>query len=823
MGDDDEAVAIATLVRAARDDRHDPVAELLRAGVRTRLLGIPSTPPRIGRFVVLEIAGRGATGTVFAAYDPRLDRKVALKLLHTRDAADESRVLDEARALARLAHPHVVAIYEADRSEHGAFVVMQFVAGGDLRRWLGEATRSWSAIVTAFVGVADGLAAAHVSGIVHGDVKPENILVTEHGLCIADFGVAHRLDADGVAAGGGTRGYLAPERDEGGGASVAADQYAFAVTLFEALCGRRPPLDATHPLQLPRRVQSIVQRALAREPSRRFATMAELAAALRTTLRPRRWPLVVTGSAMLLGAIAIARGTGTTERCDGGEHRIAAVWDDARAQTLRAALVAAAPTSAAVMVEPAIAAIDRRADAWRAGYREVCKATFERAEQSDSLHDVRMRCLGRRLDELDAAIATMSEVADASEVAGAIEVVDALPELERCSAERVAAVETEVGPVEHEAEIGRVRRDIDRAWAAYNLARYRIARDEARRITDAAAAIGWAPLQLEAAILLGAAQGRIDTPELADATLRRAYLLAMRLHDDAAAADVALRILRSTMFAGEHDRVIALADFARGSAVRAGGDGAEIDGVLGEARLDAGDADAAAELLSNALVHEQRPPRRAILHSLLGSAALAKQEPSTALAEYRAALDEAVAHWGAEHPEIGFFLQRLGRGQHAIGDDAAALATLQRALALREAALGPGDRAIAGGLADLADVELALGRRPDARAHLERALEIRMRQDPTHPRLAELHRRLAVIDRADGDPAGARGQLSRAIDLRRAATPSHPELIELLRARAELSRTLGDIEAAQRDEAEVDARRAGPALGESPNRTRPLR
>jgi tetratricopeptide (TPR) repeat protein len=360
-------------------------------------------------------------------------------------------------------------------------------------------------------------------------------------------------------------------------------------------------------------------------------------------------------------------------------------------------------------------------------------------------------------------------------------VVDALPELARCSADRVRTYDEP-----NDERIAQGRRDLDHAWAAFNLARYPAARAEAERIVDRAAAIGWAPLQLEADILLGATQARIDTPAIAEATLHRAYLSAMRLGDDAAAADVALRLLRSAMFAGKLERVQTLADFARGAALRAGLDDTEVDGVVGEALLGAGDAIAATSAIEHALAGERRAPRRAILHTLLGSAALAREQPDEALAHYSTALAEAEAHYGADHPEIGFFLQRLGRGQHAIADDAAALATLQRALALREQVLGPDDRAVASALADLADVELAIGRRTDAQVHLERALAIRTKHDAEHPRLAELHRRLATIARQRGDVDGARAHLDRAIELRRASTPEHPELVELERERADL-------------------------------------
>src|SRR5262249_44380898 len=151
------------------------------------------------------------------------------------------------------------------------------------------------------------------------------------------------------------------------------------------------------------RVQAILARAEHVDPAQRFASMAEVASALRATLRPRRWPIVIAAIATLGLALAIVR---SDDRCGGGDRRVAEVWRPDRAEQLRAAFVAAAPLAGEAMARPVIDAIDRDAQAWAHAHRDVCEATWVRAEQSDALHDARMRCLARRLDELDAAIAT---------------------------------------------------------------------------------------------------------------------------------------------------------------------------------------------------------------------------------------------------------------------------------------------------------------------------------------------------------------------------------------------------------------------------------
>src|SRR5262249_26844631 len=156
----------------------------------------------------------GAMGTVYAAYDPRLDRKVAVKVLHAADAAANARVLAEARALGKLAHPNVVAIHDAGEDDGVVHVVMELAAGIPLRTWL-HTPRPWRDIVRVLREAGAGLAAAHRADLVHRDIKPENILVGDDRARVVDFGLAHpdagtgtTSDADATAAAGTPR-YMA--------------------------------------------------------------------------------------------------------------------------------------------------------------------------------------------------------------------------------------------------------------------------------------------------------------------------------------------------------------------------------------------------------------------------------------------------------------------------------------------------------------------------------------------------------------------------------------------------------------------------------------
>ena len=220
-------------------------------------------PKTIGRYEVLGRIGSGGMGVIYAALDPSLGRKVAVKLLNPKGGQHKdarNRLLREAQALARLSHPSVVQVYEAGEFADQVFVAMEFVQGTTLRQWQLGADRSWRAILGAYKAAAEGLAAGHSAGIVHRDFKPDNVLVSSDGeVRVIDFGLA-RTEAE-VPTGSdgarmlpvdsdlaltktgtlmGTPAYMAPEQFKGETADARTDQFAFCVALYEALYGYRP-------------------------------------------------------------------------------------------------------------------------------------------------------------------------------------------------------------------------------------------------------------------------------------------------------------------------------------------------------------------------------------------------------------------------------------------------------------------------------------------------------------------------------------------------------------------------------------------------------
>jgi tetratricopeptide (TPR) repeat protein/tRNA A-37 threonylcarbamoyl transferase component Bud32 len=287
----------------------------------------------VGRYVVLEEIGRGAMGVVFAAYDPELDRKIALKLMAvgSRREGSSVRLLREAQAMARLSHPNVITVHDVGTADGDVFIAMEWIEGGSLRSYLAASQRRWDEIVRRFIEAGEGLAAAHRQGIVHRDFKPDNVLVRADGrACVGDFGLARRDEVStsgtsstpslfddmrstlqgraaaaacmtATGASMGTPAYMAPEQHLRANVDARSDQFSFCVALWEALCGARPfagttigaialsvTSDKREPFPrdspVPSKIRAALERGLSTLPERRFEHMDELLVQLRAGL-----------------------------------------------------------------------------------------------------------------------------------------------------------------------------------------------------------------------------------------------------------------------------------------------------------------------------------------------------------------------------------------------------------------------------------------------------------------------------------------------------------------------------------------------------------
>ena len=260
-----------------------------------------------GRYAVTARIAHGGMATVYQATDTRLDREVALKVMHAELARDEEfvrRFIGEAKSVARLSHQNVVAVFDQGADGPFLYLAMEYVPGRTLKELLRANGRFPPATALEIMaGVLDGLAAAHASGIVHRDVKPENVLVTADGrIKVADFGLARALSAAGHTRAGlliGTVAYVPPEQVTGGTTGPRGDVYSAGVMFFELLTGRLPftgdtplsiayqhvntdvPAPSAMAPGLPPAIDQLVLAATSRDPARRPADADEFLRAVR--------------------------------------------------------------------------------------------------------------------------------------------------------------------------------------------------------------------------------------------------------------------------------------------------------------------------------------------------------------------------------------------------------------------------------------------------------------------------------------------------------------------------------------------------------------
>jgi len=698
---------------------------------------------RVGRYVVLDAIGAGAMGIVYRAYDPELDRDVALKLVRVlgdergRDRARE-RVVREAQAMAKLAHPNVVAVYDASTYGAHVFVAMELVDGTNLEMWLTAAPRSWRAIAMVFRDAARGLAAAHAAGIVHRDFKPANVLVGKDGRArVSDFGLAttaQETRAELV----GTPAYMSPEVRAGAAADASSDQYSFAVALREAL-GTSP-----------RRLRSVFRRAQASEPSARFTSMDDVGRALDRALASRaRWLVPAAALVIVIGGASVYMlAAAHAESCTPPRDRLAGIWDAPRRSAIERAFIASGDPRARETWTIVDGNLERATSSWLASHVRACVATHVRHEQSSELLDRRIACLDSELARISAltdALAT-ADRALVTRAAGASEIADRIARCNDISALRDAASLPSDPIIRVRAAAATA--ELARIEALSLRGRYAFAIEQVAHVIDEATAIGDARLEADALRSLGESQWRAGRIAEAIPNLYRAIDAAKRAH----AADLeAGALLTLVAVLGYEDaryaEALQVARLAE-STIRASGDTARLGKLLGNrgaiyyARADFAAARAdyaqAAALLERAYGPDDRRVGQALMNIAMVEAEL--NDGPSALEHYRRALDILERKLGARHPEVALALANRAIALANLGRHADAMRDLERALAIRREVLGPDHRDVIGTESVMGEVELEHGNAAAAAAHFHATVvgyQRTLRAD--HPLLASAY------------------------------------------------------------------------------------
>ncbi|HEX5057784.1 MAG TPA: serine/threonine-protein kinase [Kofleriaceae bacterium] len=755
-----------------------PVADSMPAGASQQPRPRGST---LARYLILDVVGAGGNGIVYAAYDPELDRKVAVKVLRTEGADDgesrRSRTLREAQAMAKLSHENVVSVYDVGEEDGKVFVVMELIDGSTLTRYCEEPSRSWREIVGVFSRAGRGLAAAHAAGLVHRDFKPENVLIARDGrVLVTDFGLARVLDpatsASMSAAPGdlaralpthpltrtgaiaGTPAYMPLEQLRGEPLDARSDLFSFCVALYETLYRQRPFAgdsieelakqiedDRVQPppraSRVPAWVHRILVRGLSSRPEARFSSMAELLAALgRDPARLRVRALAAVGIVAVsvsAGAFMWRSHSDAQLVCQGADRALDDVWNVPRQQAMRIAFGATGRPFADATFGKVSAAFDRYARDWTDMRVRACKATRVSREQSEELMGLRMQCLDHRLDEMRALIALLM-TPDAATLDEATRAAYKLTPLVECA--DAEALTAPVRPPRNPAvriQVERLRVELAAAKALRDLGRYREQAERSAKLVAEAKAIGYKPLEADAQLLLGKAlEINADYAHAADA-------------------------LHEAVWAAEAGRDLKLAVRARTELVWTVGH------QLGKPELGAEYARDAEALLSGL---GSDPELEAQVVAMQSDAAWEQGREEESMKLAKRVVDANRTLYGDVHPQTAIAMVNLAVGYSEWQRHADALPLYQQALAIYEQTLGTHHPLYAHTLFNVADAELGLARYSEARVDAERALAlIETALGPEHALVASASAVLGLVAQHESNYEEAERHHARALAL----------------------------------------------------------
>ncbi len=737
----------------------------------------------LGRYVVLQVIGVGGMGVVYEAYDPELDRRVALKVLSTHggqsDEASRLRLLREAQALARVVHPNVVAVHDVGSVDDQVFLAMELIEGSDL----GEALRNraeegsplaWKQVLELFLPAGRGLAAAHQAGLAHRDFKPSNVRVgTDGRVRVLDFGLALGLnaapsrssaeltDAAATADGSlfdvdltrqgdvhGTPRYMAPEQRLGQRADARSDQYSFCVALWEALYGELPRGSEVGKTTQPvarsatpdgslaifgahQRLQVLLQRGLRIDPAERFPSLDGLlddldAIVFKRRLHWRRWALL---ALVLVMALPWLWTLTPPPVCQGGEQRLAGVWDVQRRAAIGQAFAARGSASVAKNWRTVANIFDRYGEDWLSTYTEICEATHLRKEQTPELLDVRMACLEQRRQELG-SLTDLFLRPSPTLLRDAVDVASRLGGLDQCAAHRLAAVRPpDTEDPDELAAIAALRQELARSWASQAAGLYGQALAELEPLLESVEATSYAPLQAEVRLALA------DLLELSgdDAAAKEAYRQAAAKADEGRYDVVRARAFLGLAWSSWDPNQVAATDrwleLARGT-IR---------------RLD------------------DEPDLLMRWHQVSAKVASGQRQTEAAIEHAGQAVDLSEMVWGPEHLNTAIYLSTLASALSVDGRFEEALAAANRSAEIQRQILAEDDIRLSFIEHRAAVQELQLGRLEAAQVRLSHAAELS--RGRRHSHRVRVLADLASVEARLGLDAAAMEHLKTALDL----------------------------------------------------------
>jgi eukaryotic-like serine/threonine-protein kinase len=785
---------------------------------------------RVGRYVILYRLGAGGMGTVYAAYDTDLDRKVALKFLHLEGHASDAveihtRLLREAQAAARLSHPNVVPVFDRGSWEGRFFLAMEMVEGGTLTTWLAPRDRTWREVLLVFIEVGRGLAAAHAAGLVHGDFKPDNVLIGRDGRPrIADFGLAtvaprgrgdEEIDESAKVSSipggaGGTPEYMAPEQLAGAAADERSDQFAFCVALHEALFGARlsPEIDRPDKVRrertsrAPAEVRRAVSRGLSPQPSQRFASMASLLGELERGLRRRHWGrwLAVAVVGILFAAVGIRLGQQRRQQCEPASVLADRLVGRQDLEAIDSAFAKSGTAGAASAARYVAKQLSAYAQAWANQSHQACTATWVNHSQSEEVLYLRMHCLASRANEARGLIQALSR-AEASEVHHALEAVDGLTRLDACADVDALKAPVRMSPdPATRQKIANAEAEVTKVYTLGHMGKFPEGLSQAKVALEAAREASYPPLTAKAWLALSKMEDTRGDYTSSERSAQEAEWAAEEGRDDTLRAEALNRVahvegLHLDHYAEAHN----WSRFAQAAIQRIShGEPEEIERLWTEGQVFAeeGHPKQAMEAMRSALglsekVGDAAGPQREWILQGLASACDAADDVDAALGYEKQALQVADARLGPDNYEDKQFLTDIAGLHQRKHEYEEAETALLKAKSIDEHLLGTDDFQLVFTLGPLGTIELQLGRVDQALALEQRALDLQTRHAGlNHPVAPGILEALGDVSKKKGDLRSAIADYRRALAIREHLMG--PDNVEVGESLVKLGSALGE-------------------------------
>lgn len=815
----------------------------------------------LGRYLLLERVGVGGMGEVYAAYDPELDRKVAIKLLHAQasggstSSGGAARLIREAQAMARLTSPHVITVHDVGTFEGQVFMAMEFVEGRTLGQWLEDEKPGWREALDVLLKAGRGLAAAHGAGLIHRDFKPDNVLLGHDGrVLVADFGLARAhggvepepppsvtpaelgasLDTRMTVTGAvmGTPAYMSPEAHAGAVVDASSDQFGFCVALYEALYGERPyagegiaalTFQVLHgevreppaTAKVPGWLRRVVLRGLARDPKQRYPNMDALIRALDrdVSAQRRRLGLLVGTSAVLLGGVGLgvalvnAPDEDPLRSCVAAEALLVEVWDDARKQEIRAAIEASAIEYGPHTWRALELTLDAYTGEWLSMHRDACEATYLRQEQSVRMLDLQVACLGDRLQHLR-SLTELLDQPDRELLANVEQMAVNLAPVARCGDSQ--ALLARVAPPEDPstiAEVEALRGELARVSAMRAAGRVEASLAPAEELVERAAALAYAPIAAEALYQRGSTRDDLDQPEGAEDDYSLAISAAIASGHDELIAKAGIALVR--MFVSRQHRLREADHWQRIAAAgieRVGGDAmleselliASHRGLTERGEFEAARAAASAAVALRERLHGPEHVDLAPALSALARGYYIEGEHDKMEQTFRRVLRILEHHYGPDHPVLATTLSNLAAAHMLQGHVELAVDSFVRVLRMRTQRLGPDHILTVDARSNLGIALIKAGKHDQAETHLAYVQEVyEQRYGPQNPGTGEAYFNLASAVEAR-DRELAIEHLERAVAIFEADdTDQGRRLIQALRELVRHARARDELDRAE--------------------------